>query len=145
MKAIKIVGIKERFLSTELIELVSLFKNVNPLYWSILYLEAFGEIEGQVMLDFEKQINNSINGVDITVEELQNLSRSVEIIDLILIASQDKRRNKRYTEDEEMYLNCDFTIELVDSSYWMVHARKDSDLVFFEEVLGASYVEKDKD
>lgn len=145
MKAIKVVGAEVNQLSTELEDLISLFESVEPLYWSILYLEGSGELEGTTMLDFEKEVNTSVNGLRIAFKDLQNLAKNIyEVVDLVLIANQDERKNRRYQDNQEMYLNCDFTIELIDSSYWLIHTRNDRDLTLFDPISGASLVDEEK-
>lgn len=145
MTAIKIVGTEVNHLSIELKDLISLFEDMSPLYWSILYFEGSGMLDGITMLDFEKEVNSSANGFHIDFTDLQNLAKNIhEITELVLIANRDKKRDKRYRDDYEMYLNCDFTMELVDSSYWLIHTRGEGDLALFKAIDGAFLVEEEK-
>ncbi len=31
----------------------------------------------------------------------------------------------RYTTDEQLYDNCDYVIEMLDSSWWIIHSNSD--------------------
>ena len=42
---------------------------------------------------------------------------------------------KRYNNKEDMYVNCEYTFELIDSSYWIIHSKNEQFLRKIKSVL----------
>ena len=51
------------------------------------------------------------------------LNQVDQIIDVIIIGNSNPADLHRYKTDEEMYEACDYCLELVDSSYWLLHSK----------------------
>ncbi len=75
------------------------------------------------MIEFEDEINDLNNVVIMEWDELIDLSNKLDqIVDMLLIGSKDVNSLRRYSDDSQAYQNCDYTIELIDSSYWIIHS-----------------------
>jgi hypothetical protein len=123
----KMLG-KTRVVSVELKDILEEVHDDNKLYWSILFLEAIGNLgEGKSLPAFEKQIDQLEIGLLINWEDLKVLANKFQqIIDLRLIAGNNQEVLKRYENDEELYQRCDIVIEMNDSSYWEVFSKDKS-------------------
>lgn len=124
-KAIEIHGNKtEKVISVELKDILNCITDGNSCTWSILWLEAVGHRGGISILDLEKSIKSSKNGLVLEWAELLELSdKFYQVIEIILVGDNEYSNLKRYDTDEEMYSNCCYTIELLDSSYWIIHSK----------------------
>lgn len=143
MKAVKIYGAKDACLSIGLNDLLTLFNEKSQLYWSILFVEAIGELRDTNILEFEKMVSESKDGIQMGLHDLKVFASEIDqIINLLLIGNEKTENNIRYENDEDMYERCDFTIELVDSSYWLIHARDYRDLTLFEKIEGSTYTDE---
>lgn len=93
--------------------------------WAILWIEAVGKSDDDLdMVSLENKINDVNNCTLFSWEELFMLSnRLTQVINLVLIGDSNLANIKRYQSDSEMFSNCKFTIELVDSSYWLIHFK----------------------
>ncbi len=143
VKSIKIDGDNSSILSVSIIDILNCIDDQEGLNWGLFWLEASGELPGDMsMVDFEKEINHSQEGKVITWEELKDLGeRFYQIIDLLLIGDEQSFNIKRYESDDQMYGSCDYTIELIDSSYWIIHSTKMNSLRRMQELLeGGSYI-----
>jgi hypothetical protein len=120
------VDIKEGFDSITLFDILSNISNGQNFNWSILWIHAVGNLgdEHKNMLDFEKEIDDSESGLVINWKDLVNLSTKFDdIMELLLIGVGKIEQLKKYETDEEMYLVSEYAIELVDSSYWLIHSN----------------------
>lgn len=121
--SLKISGNSSEVLSVNLYDILSCIKNDEKCNWSILWIEAVGEKSDNYVLQFEKEINDSDEILVLNSYDLLNLSkRFSQIIEILLIGDGDVDKLKRYPSDAEMYINCRYTIELIDSSYWIVNS-----------------------
>jgi hypothetical protein len=129
-------------LSVTLQDVLTECDDAQSLKWALIWIEAIGDLGRQSMLDFEKDVNESTNGLQLEWEELVRLSTKFEqVIELILVGSKSDANLKRFASQEEMYSACDYTIELVDSSYWLIHALDEKAIKHLKETLpGAEYV-----
>jgi hypothetical protein len=108
----------ETILSITLKDILKCVENPTKYYWKLLWIEGVGEIEGS-MLKFEEKINSSVEGVLFNYAELLKLSDSIsQLIEIVVIGDKDLNKLIRYENDVEMYNNCEYVIELVDSSFW---------------------------
>jgi hypothetical protein len=140
MNSLLIRGNNEPVLSVELKHILTKIQHGAKFKWSILWLDAIGDL-GRSMPAFEKEINNSPNGFLTGWDELLVLSVKLhQIIDMVLIGDTDEGKLKRYASDQEMYLACEYTIELIDSSYWIVHTKAGQQLGVFQELDGAELI-----
>lgn len=129
-KGIRISDEIEGVISVKLPDILVEIHNGSTIYWSILYLDASGNLGEEIsIVDFENQIFKSENGLYIGWDELNKLSHKFyEIIDIVLIGCKNKNLLYRYKEDREMYETCDIVIQLIDSGYWEIFS-KDGQLI----------------
>lgn len=122
-KTIEMHGDNSSVLSITLKNILDCIEHGEQYSWMLLWLEASGDLGEESIVDFEKKVNHSDIGYSISWSSLMELSNSFfQVIELLLIGDQDASRLKRYSNDEEMHFHCAFSIELVDSSYWIVHS-----------------------
>lgn len=134
--AVKIYGNDKEILSVTLVDVLKCITDGNDCKWSILWLEAIGNPGSKSMLDLEKEIRSSEKGLLIEWQDLFELSKSFDqVIEIILIGDKDISNLKRYDSEDEMYLKCEYTIELVDSSYWIMHAKNSASLELIKNNL----------
>lgn len=144
MRAVKINGNESPILSVGLVDVLSCVRDGEGIEWGLLWLEAVGELAGRKsMIDLDKEINNSENGVMVTWEELIELSNQIiQGINLLIIGDRENVNIKKYIIDKEMYSSCDYTIELIDSSYWIIHSNNEIFLEnLFKKLKGVEYIE----
>jgi hypothetical protein len=119
IKKIRISGKSdETILTIKLKDILECIDNPSICKWNLLWIEAIGTYQESI-LDFEAKINDSNNGIQFEFEELIKLSDSTDqIIELTLVADVESEKLIRYDTDENMYKNCRYVIELIDSSFW---------------------------
>ena len=121
MKALKVNGNDSNVLSINLKDILNCIKNGDYYEWSIIWLEGIGKLHNQSMLEFEAEIKNSSFGHLIKWYDLLELAGSFsQIINLLLIGDKSSKNLHKYANDMEMYTNCEITLELIDSSYWII-------------------------
>ncbi len=127
---IRIHDKEHTYISTELKDVISLIAEDPKLNWSLLYLQAMGNLgPGLSIPVFEQKVVESPRGVSIDWAELVSLSeRLYQISDITAIGCKDEADLRRFETDEEMYRECDLVIVMFDSSYWEIYS-KDSDLI----------------
>lgn len=113
--------------SVSLLDILNCFEG-KDLFWSILYLYSRGDLgEGKSIPEFEDAIEQSEKGILFTWLDLKELAGKFhEVWDLVLIGCQNQSNIRRYKSDEEMFANCEVVIEMVDSSYWLVHSHDEN-------------------
>ncbi|TPG31114.1 hypothetical protein [Flavobacterium pectinovorum] len=119
IKKIRISGKSdETILTIKLKDILECIGNPSIYKWNLLWIEAIGTYQESI-LDFEAKINDSNDGIQFEFEELIKLSDSTDqIIELTLVADVENEKLIRYHTDENMYKNCRYVIELIDSSFW---------------------------
>jgi hypothetical protein len=121
---IKIYGNSENLLSVNLNDILECVENGEIYHWSILWLEAIGDLGSKSMLDFEEEVKKSENGLSIELRDLLSLSnRFKQIIEIVLIGDKLLSNVRKYSSDEEMISSLDFTIILENTPYWMVYTE----------------------
>lgn len=141
-KTIKIQGDNSSFLSVSLIDILTQIENGEKYSWNILWIEAIGNPENTNMLEFEEKVNNSINGFLLSWNDLVKLSKSLfQVINIVLLGDENKNNLKRYSDDEEMYLNCTFYIELIDSSHWEIKCKDIKSVEQLTKLPGAQIID----
>ncbi|MBS0584948.1 MAG: hypothetical protein JSR76_01440 [Verrucomicrobia bacterium] len=93
--------------------------------WSILFLDGTPNPgEGTFLIDYEKKINDSKNGLVLSLEELKNLSgKFFQMFETTILGSYNSNLLHRYEEEKAMYRACDVVIELIDCAFWEVYAK----------------------
>ncbi|WP_295800957.1 hypothetical protein [Mucilaginibacter sp.] len=143
--SIRINGNDDEILSVSLQDILENIKDGQTLKWSLLWIYAVGDLgTNKNMLDFEEEVNSANNGIFFTWEELKSLSSKFEqVLEMVLIGVKDIKDLKRYESDELMYSICQYTIELIDSSYWEIHSLDISSLEQIKDNLpGVEYIEE---
>lgn len=116
-----IKGDKSIVLSVSLFDILEQLDKAEAYFWKILWLEAKGELIKGNILELEEEINNSENGYIINFPELIKFAERIDqIIEIVIIGSANIDFLRRYEADEDMKDSCDYCIELVDSSYWLI-------------------------
>lgn len=128
--AIRILDEDDGYIYVTLYDILEEIRDGDLLLWSILFLWATGDLgDGKSIVDFEKEISALENGLYISWEDLNTLSKKFDqIIDVIIIGSKNKDVLHRYKDNHEMYDTCDIVVQMIDSSYWEVFSQ-DKDLI----------------
>ena len=89
-------------------------------------MEAIGNTGRKTIVDLETQVKSS-EGFKIDWRSLIDLANQLDqVIEILLIGDKNDNKLMRYSSNEEMYSNCNYTIELIDSSYWIIHSKSDA-------------------
>lgn len=131
MRGLKIHGNESRVLSVSLNDILNQISDGELYNWSILWLKAYLQpCCGESIFDIEKNIEQSKNGLVLTWGDLLKFSDKIEqLLEILIIGDMLISNIKNYENDEEMINTCQFTIELIDSSYWIVYCKEKSTLV----------------
>ena len=129
-KGIRILDDINGIICVTLPKILSEIHDGNLYYWSILFMDVIGNLGEEVSVPIlQKQIYDSKNGLFISWQDLSILAEKFEqVIDIIIIGSNEEKNLRRYEDDQEMYETCDFVIAMVDSGYWEVFS-KEPDLI----------------
>lgn len=120
-------------LSVNLNDILGEINDTSSNLWCLLYLNATANLEDGSILDLEREVNNSRNGVRFDWTNLKAFANQIiQGIDMVLIGDKVVEHLKRYPTDAEMQVTCRYVIELVDSSYWLVHSH---DMRFIQRLL----------
>lgn len=137
MREIEIHGNNSSILSVSLKDVLDCVSSKPELHWTILWFEGIGGFKEFSALEFERLIKNSSKGHSLQMEELYTLSDSLDqLLEIIVIGDRDESNLKRYDSDDDMIQNCDLVLELVDSSYWVIHSTFISLSQFSEKLDG---------
>lgn len=122
-KAIEISGSDSTFLNVSLHDILQLLPAGALIHWKLLWLEATWHEEGESILELEAKVNNSTDGYMLSWNELLKLSKCFDqIIDIVLIGDRELSRLRRFDTDEEMHTSCCYCLQLIDSTYWLIHS-----------------------
>ena len=114
-------GSSSNVLDVQLSDILRCIEGGDDYLWSLLWITAVGEKGDLSVLDFEKEVNRSAEGILYDWQSLNNLSgRFIQMIEMLVCGDKNKANLRRYAVDEHMFLTCRYVIELVDSSYWIV-------------------------
>lgn len=120
-------GSSSKVLDVELSDILNCIENGSLFLWSLHWITAVGMPGDEEVLSFEESVNGSPNGVLYNWSELLDLAnRFHQVIELLVCGDQNEMSLRRYEDDEEMMLNCDYVFELVDSSYWLVSSNDEN-------------------
>ena len=114
MNKIQLLGnSNDNILSIKLVDILCLVDNPKALIWRILWIEGVS-IKGFDMLAFEAEVKK---GLKVNYDELIDLNKKiVQIYDLVLVGDKENI-------DDKNEGNCDYIIELIDSSFWEVTSK----------------------
>lgn len=123
-KGVRISDIKDG----KCISLNELLENISDetqFFWALLWLDVTPQKnEGKYLVELQKKINQSENGLVITFESLVEISKKIfQEIDLTIIACKMQENIQRYQKDREMYETCDIVIEMIDGGFWEVFSK----------------------
>ncbi|MDR0349453.1 MAG: hypothetical protein LBH90_08200, partial [Tannerella sp.] len=112
-------GNDDNILTISLFDIVSLIPDMENYKWKFIWIEGCSSTLN--MLEFEKSINESEDGLLIDSNELLRLSNLFDrLIEVVLIGSENENKLFKYEKDVIAKKECDFFIELIDSSYWEI-------------------------
>jgi len=94
-------------------------------FWAVLFVKGvLKEATGKSITDVENLVNKAENGISFETDDLIKFSEGFfQMIDVVVIGSKDREALRRYSTDNEMYAACDWVIELVDSTSWLIHSK----------------------
>ncbi len=101
---IRILDKKNKIVAVELPEILSeIPENVIP-HWSILYLEATGNLKNKKSIpEFEKQIMKSKKGLLTSINEMIELnSQLYDVMNILIIGCKDLKCLHRYPTNKKM-------------------------------------------
>lgn len=125
-KFIVITGANSSVLSVSLLDVLTQIKDGDKYNWKLLFLEANGKLKEGTVLELEDKINNSKSGYPVSFFDLFELAQSFDqVIEVLIIGDIDTQKLRRYDSDSNMYEKCNFSIELVDSSYWEINTNNE--------------------
>lgn len=106
-------------------ELLETIPDETQFFWAWLWLDVTPlENEGHYLVELQKKINQSEDGLTTTFESILEISKKIfQEIDLTIIACKTKENVRRYKEDKEMYETCDIVIEMIDGGFWEVFSK----------------------
>ncbi|PRD43774.1 hypothetical protein [Sphingobacterium haloxyli] len=143
-KGLKINGDDSDILSVRLEHLLNCYdRSEGDVSWGLLWLDVVMRPEvGYNILELEGEINNSDFGKKISLEKLLEFSSQIsQAINILVLGDKDPKNIKRFETDDLMYAKCEYVIELVDSSYWIVHSNNSVFLNnIFEKIPGTEYL-----
>lgn len=112
-------GNDDNILTISLFDIVSLIPDIENYKWKFIWIEGCSSTLN--MLELEKSINESEDGLLIDSNELLKLSNLFDqLIEVVLIGSENENKLFKYEKDVIAKKECDFFIELIDSSYWEI-------------------------
>lgn len=114
----------EGYLSIDLTDILTQIENITNYKWKLLWIDGTSHTGGANMLELEKNVNDSKDGLPILGSQLLPFSELFsQLYELILIGDKDEEQLVKLEDEEQMKENCEFFIELVDSSYWEITSK----------------------
>lgn len=118
---IQLKGTDDELLNVTLSEIIECLPTEVDPYWTILEIEGMGckqKVNVPIMESIIKNTPNGLHlGLNTIIEIVNNLN---DIHNLLIIGDEDMSKLIRYSSLEETYSNCEFCLNLFDSSYWEV-------------------------
>lgn len=144
-KGLKINGDDSDILSVRLEDLLNCYdRNEGDIFWGLLWLDVVMRPEvGYNVLELENEINNSDFGKEISLEKLLEFCSQIsQAINILVVGDKDQNNIRKFEVDELMYAKCKYVLELVDSSYWIVHSNNSAFLDnILEKIPGTEYLD----
>lgn len=128
MIAIEISDSDDGLLTVELQDLLfALREEAKHLWWSILDLEATGDLgPGKNMLDLENEIKTSPHGLQMQWDQIMSLAKSIfQIINGTFVGITPGNQFPHFVDSEIRALS-EIVIQMIDSSVWIVAARDEN-------------------
>jgi hypothetical protein len=115
----------------------------NKYVWSILYLEAFGDLGISKSYDDIDRAIESPYGYCLCWDELRNLAKKFDqVINLILIAAETKKDVSLYKDKEKLCNYYPIVIEILDGDYWEVYAMDENIIKTFQAQYKQTKIEE---
>ena len=107
-------------------ELLEGIPYANQLHWALLWCDATPIKEkGKQIIELEKKVNESIDGLPCTFESLVDFSNKIfQEIEILIIGCRIQENIHRYKEDQKMYETCDIVIEMIDGGFWEIFSKE---------------------
>ena len=123
---IRIYDSNNNILAISLSDILEEIPKGSSYYWALLFIDGSPEKGcGHFFVEYKNKVNHSEKGLLINFDELNKLdSKFFQIYEVRLLASMHPVLLRRYMTEEEMYKKCELVIELIDCSFWEVHAHK---------------------
>lgn len=123
-KGIRISDIKDGK-CIPLSDLLETIQDEKQFFWAWLWLDVTPlESKGQYVIELQKKINQSKDGLLVTFESILEISEAIfQEIDLTIISCKMEENIHRYKEDKEMYKTCDIVIEMIDGGFWEIFSK----------------------
>jgi len=122
-KRIQIRGDGEVNITWDVVSFLKNIKDGESYHWKVLELETEGGSQGSGYEKFEEEVRQKEGGPEMTWAEVVKMADSIyQIVDLILLGTKDRNE-------------IDYSIYLVDSSFWDMQADEEN-LKPFLELLG---------
>ena len=142
MIAIEISDSDDGVLTVELPDLLlALPEEAKHLWWSILDLEAIGDLgPGKNMLDFENEIKTSPHGLQMQWEQLISLANSLfQIINGTIVGITPGNQFPGFVHSEITALS-EVVIQMIDTSVWIVAAQDENVIRSMEKCFSETSV-----
>lgn len=111
--------VNKRYLSIKMVDLLSVFENLNDIKWAVLWI--YGLYGNQHTLDKEKSINKNKTPLFVSTKQLIELENNYgQLIEILIVGDEDSENLRTYDNDIDMKNNCSVIIELIDGSFWSV-------------------------
>ncbi|MDN3505429.1 MAG: hypothetical protein P0S95_07635 [Rhabdochlamydiaceae bacterium] len=125
MKGIKVFDNINGYISVELKDIVKYIPFEDFTKCVLLEINAIGNIgDNPTNKELEQKVFDSKMGLDFFWGELKRLAlRYTQIIDMTLVVGKDRGKIHFYKTDEDLYKNCEFCLQMIDSSFWVVVAK----------------------
>ena len=111
---IRLLDGKGNVLKTTLHDILDEIDGGESFYWCLLFLDGIpAPGQGSFLVDFEKKINDSKNGIIVTWEELKRLSiKFFQMFEITVLGCKDVDLLHRFDNENDMYKACDIVIDL---------------------------------
>lgn len=118
---------------SNLSHLIDLLPDRPGITWSIMWIWAVLNPECEFdYLAFEKKVNESYTGIQMSIREMKCfLNSASQIIDILILGDIELKNIRRYGSDGEMYSKCDYVIEISDGFLYEIHS---TDFEFIEKI-----------
>ncbi|PLK42098.1 hypothetical protein [Emticicia sp. TH156] len=136
-KTIQLCKKEADYLEISLHDILSKIHDGYNYKWKILWIEAVTNPKSDfLVVDFEQKVKESLSGYLISWNHLLEMSKKIhQTIEVIIIGDKEDKKLKRYENDEDMRLSCNYCIELVDSSFWEISSSNFEVLQKLNEVF----------
>lgn len=124
-KGIRIRDRENHMVKVKLCDILNEISDGDKFHWSILFSEVIPMPgRGKYTTSIEEKADNAQEGYILTWQQLKDFTGAVhQELDLRVIGALDVFMIRKYNSDEELHRNCDFLIEMFDSTYWEVFSR----------------------